>query len=555
MDHHVGVVDQRLDGFSIKDVALLIGGLGPSMRRRVERPARHPDDPIHRRIPFQRVHRRYPDFPGRPGDGHGHSHLRGVPVWRDYETGETLSDAFVGAYKGFMKLISPTDSIFLLTESREHPMHVGGLQLFEPPDGMSGSDFLRDVHEIMVAEQDFQPTFRKHPATIFGGIANVGWSFDDEVDLDYHLRRSALPAPGRVRDLLELTSRLHGTLLDRHRPLWEAHLVEGLNDGRFAVFVKFHHALIDGVSALKLTQRTLSTDPNDTEVRVPWNLPAKPRAGESDHRSLLQTLTRTVGSVAALGPSTVSLARAALLEQQLTLPFGAPRTMLNVPIGGARRVAAQSWSLDRVKSVKQAAGVTVNDVVLAMCAGALRHYLIEQKALPEAPLIAMVPVSLRTEAEADSGGNMTGLVLCNLATDTDDPPKRLETISTSMRNNKKVFSQLPRVQALALSAMMIAPLGLGAVPGFVSSAAPPFNIVISNVPGAREPMYSKGARLDGNYPLSIALDGQALNITLAHNANNLDFGLVGCRRSVPHLQRLLGHLEDSLKELERAVGV
>ncbi len=229
--------------------------------------------------------------------------------------------------------------------------------------------------------------------------------------------------------------------------------------------------------------------------------------------------------------------------------------MFNVPIGGARRVAAQSWPLERIRNVKQAAGTTVNDVVLAMCAGALRQYLLEQKALPDTPLIAMVPVSLRTEADADSGGNMTGVVLCNLATDADDPAKRLEAISISMHNNKKVFSQLPRVQALALSAMMIAPLGLAALPGFVSSAPPPFNIVISNVPGAREPLYWNGARLDGNYPLSIALDGQAVNITLANNADNLDFGLVGCRRSVPHLQRLLGHLEDSLKELERAIGV
>ena len=155
-----------------------------------------------------------------------------------------------------MKLISPTDAIFLLGESREHPMHVGGLGLYEAPGGMSGSDFLRDLHQDMVAQQDFQPTFRKHPATVFGGIANLAWAFDDDVDLDYHLRRSGLPAPGRVRDLLELTSRLHGTLLDRHRPLWETHLVEGLNDGRFAVYVKFHHALIDGVSALKVTQRT-----------------------------------------------------------------------------------------------------------------------------------------------------------------------------------------------------------------------------------------------------------------------------------------------------------
>ncbi len=453
-----------------------------------------------------------------------------------------------------MKLISPTDSMFLLVESREHPMHVGGLQLFDPPEGVSGSDFLREIHQAMSEQDDFQPTFRKHPATVLGGIASIGWTFDDDVDLDYHLRRSALPAPGRVRDLLELTSRLHGTLLDRHRPLWEAHLIEGLSDGRFAVYVKFHHALIDGVSALKLTQRTLSTDPRDTEIRVPWNLPPKRRQSTPDGTSALQKIGRTVSSVAALAPSTLSLARAALLEQQLTLPFGAPKTMFNVPIGGARRVAAQSWPLERLRSIKEAAGVTVNDVVLAMCAGALRGYLVEQNALPDAPLIAMVPVSLRTEAEADTGGNMTGILLCNLATDTSDPAKRLEAISSSMHKNKKVFSQLPRAQALALSATMLAPLGFAALPGFTSAAPPPFNIVISNVPGAREPMYWNGARLDGNYPLSIALDGQAVNITVANNADNLDFGLVGCRRSVPHLQRLLGHLEDSLKELERAVG-
>ncbi|TFV57173.1 wax ester/triacylglycerol synthase family O-acyltransferase [Mycobacterium sp. PS03-16] len=456
-----------------------------------------------------------------------------------------------------MKLISPTDSMFLLAESREHPMHVGGLQLFEPPDGVSGADFLREIHRQMVTQTEFQPTFRKHPATVLGGVANIAWAEDDEVDLDYHLRRSALPAPGRVRELLELTSRLHGTLLDRHRPLWEAHLVEGLSDGRFAVYVKFHHALIDGVSALKLTQRTLSPDPDDTELRVPWNLKPRRRAdqGEDESKSLLRSVGERVGSVAALAPSTLRLARAALLEQQLQLPFGAPKTMFNVPIGGARRVAAQSWPLDRIRAVKQATGATVNDVVLAMCAGALRYYLQEQNALPDAPLIAMVPVSLRTEAEADTGGNMTGVVLCNLATDDADPARRLDTISLSMRNNKQVFSQLPRVQQLALSAGLIGPLGLGVVPGFVAATPPPFNLVISNVPGSRVPLYWQGARLDGNYPLSIALDGQALNITLANNADNLDFGLVGARGSIPHLQRLLGHLEDSLKELERAVGM
>jgi len=450
--------------------------------------------------------------------------------------------------------MSPTDSIFLLTESREHPMHVGGLQLFEPPEG-AGPEFVREAAAALAVNREFQPTFRKRPAWVVGGLANVAWTYDDadDVDIDYHLRRSALASPGRVRELLELTSRLHSSLLDRHRPLWEAYFVEGLNDGRFALYSKFHHSLIDGVSVLKLMQRTLSTDADDPELRAIWSLPRRHR--DPADRSRWQTLRQLAGSVAALGPSTWSLARAALVEQQLTLPFAAPRTMLNVPIGGARRVAAQSWSLDRIKSIKQAAGVTVNDVVLAMCSGALRYYLLDEHALPDTPLIAMVPVSLRSKEEADSGGNMVGSILCNLATDVEDPATRLETISESMRGNKKVFSELPRLQAFALSAFLIAPLGLSALPGFVSSAPPPFNIVISNVPGPTEPMYWGGARLDGNYPLSIALDGQALNITMTNNAGNIDFGLVGCRRSVPHLQRLLGHLESSLKDLERATGV
>lgn len=445
----------------------------------------------------------------------------------------------------------PTDAIFLLGESREHPMHVGGLQLFEPPPG-AGRGFARELHKQLTAQREFQPTFRKHPAKFVGGIANLGWSYDDDIDVDYHVRRSALPSPKRVRELLELTSRWHSTLLDRHRPLWETHIVEGLKDGRFAIYTKVHHALIDGVSAQKLMQRALSTDPDDPEIRAPWSL-SKPKR-KSSPSSRLGSLARAAGSVAALAPSTVGLARAALLEQQLTLPFGAPKTMLNVKIGGARRCAAQSWSLDRIKSVKRAAGVTVNDVVLAMCSGALRYYLLEQNALPDTPLIAMVPVSLRTEEEADAGGNMVGAILCNLATDTDDPAQRLLTISDSMCSNKKVFSQLPRLQALALSAVNTSALALAAVPGWVASTSPPFNIIISNVPGPTQPIYYGGARLDGNYPLSIALDGQALNITLASNAGNLDFGLVGCRRSVPHLQRLLAHLESSLKDLERAVG-
>ena len=431
-----------------------------------------------------------------------------------------------------MELISPIDSMFLLAESREHPMHVGGLQLFEPPED-AGPDFIRDVYATMLTHEDVQPTFRKHPAEFFGGIANLAWSLDRDIDLEYHLRRSALPSPGRVRELLELTSRLHGSLLDRHRPLWETHLVEGLNDGRFAVYTKVHHALVDGVTATKLMRRALSPDPQDTELRVPWSIGPRKRGQAKPGRSRLGELANLAGSVAALGPSAFTLA----------------------PIGGARRCAAQSWPLKRIIAVKDAAGVTVNDVVLAMCAGALRTYLIEHDAFPDRPLIAMVPVNLRSEDDNSSGGNMVGTILCSLATDLVDPAQRLDTIHASARGNKEVFSQLPRLQQLALSAFNIAPLGLALLPALASAAQPPFNIVISNVPGSREPLYWKGARLDGNYPMSIALDGQALNITLSNNADNLGFGLVGCRRSIPHLQRLLGHLEDSLADLERAIGV
>jgi WS/DGAT/MGAT family acyltransferase len=406
----------------------------------------------------------------------------------------------------------------------------------------------------MLACTDVQPLYRKHPA-FFGGVTNLAWSFDNDVELDYHLRRSALPQPGQVRDLLELASRLHGSLLDRHRPLWEAHLVEGLQDGRYAIYTKFHHALMDGVSALRLMQRTYTPDPSDDEVRVPWSLAPRPRTAQSKRPSLLTQLGTAVGSVAALAPSTIKLARAALIEQQLTLPFRAPRTMFNVRIGGARRVAAQSWSMNRITAVKSAAGVTVNDVVLAMSSGALRAYLIEQNALPDDPLIAMVPVNIRKDHD-DRGGNMVGTFLCNLATDVEDAAARLDAISASMRDTKDVFKQLPQVQQLALSAFNVGGLAFGLIPGFLSATAPPFNIVISNVSAGRaEPRYWRGARLDGNYPLSIALDGQAVNITVTNNADNLDFGLVGCRRSVPHLQRLLGHLETSLKDLERAVGV
>ncbi|MCV6986491.1 wax ester/triacylglycerol synthase family O-acyltransferase [Mycobacterium shinjukuense] len=449
--------------------------------------------------------------------------------------------------------MSPVDALFLAAETREHPLHVGALQLFEPPPG-AGRGFVRETHRAMLECTEISPLFRRRPASFYGAPTNLGWSADNDVDLGYHVRRSALPAPGRVRELLELTSRLHANLLDRHRPLWETHVIEGLRDGRFAVYAKMHHALIDGVSGLALMRQSLPTDPTDTGVRAPWSPAPRGNTRDQDRRGPLHHIGGMLGAAAGLAPSTIRLARAALLQQRLTLPFGAPRSMLNVAVGGARRCAAQSWPLDRVKTVKDAAGVTLNDVVLAMCAGALRAYLDDYDALPQTPLVAMVPVSLRTARDA-VGGNMVGAVLCNLATHFDDPADRLDAIHASMRDNKQVLSQLPRAQALALSLALLSPAALNTLPGLGKASPPPFNVCISNVPGVREPRYLNGARMVGNYPMSLVLNGQAMNITLTSTADSLDFGLVGCRRGVPHLQRVLSHLETSLKELERALGL
>ncbi|WP_344419331.1 wax ester/triacylglycerol synthase family O-acyltransferase [Amycolatopsis minnesotensis] len=452
-----------------------------------------------------------------------------------------------------MPLMPVTDSMFLLVETREHPMHVGGLELFEKPEG-AGPNYLSELRQRLREDTNMRSIFRRRPANPVNTAGHLAWSDDTDLDIDYHFRHSALPQPGRIRELLELTSRWHGTLLDRHRPLWEIHLIEGLQDDRFAIYSKIHHALLDGVSALRHLQGTLSDDPDDLDCPPPWG--SRAVNGHRNGRApqpWFKTAGKTLNQLAGIAPAAYKVANEAFREHTLTLPMQAPKTMLNVPIGGARRFAAQSWSLERVRAVATAAGVSRNDVVLAMCSGALRDYLIEQRALPDAAMTAMVPVSLRAKTDnGEAGGNNIGALLCNLGTDKADPADRLAVIHKSMRDGKRMFKQLTPLQVLLLSGINVAALGASPIPGVVNSTKPPFNLVISNVPGPRSQMYWNGARLDGIYPASVLLDGQALNITLTSNGDNLDFGITGCRRSVPHLQRILTHLDTALAELEFA---
>jgi diacylglycerol O-acyltransferase len=454
--------------------------------------------------------------------------------------------------------MAPTSSLFLMAETREAPMHVGSLQLFEPPPGADALD-VRAMFEEALADSEVAPIYKKRPRRTVTTLGQWGWDVDRAFDLEHHVRRSALPRPGRTLELLALCSRLHSTLLDRHRPLWEMHLVEGLQDGRYAIYFKVHHSLMDGVSALRLLDRTLSADPEDRGMPAPWAPQVRRRRPDREGQAgsnIVGDVQRLVGEATGMVPALARTLVRALNEQTAAMSFSAPHTMLNVPITGARRFAAQSWPMDRIKAVGEKAGATLNDVVLAMCSGALRAYLSDLDALPDSSLIAMVPVSLAGSdpVESDGGGNAVGAVMCRLGTELADPAKRLATIHQSMDDGKQALRSMTPTQILAMSALGIAPLGILPALQLTGRVRPPFNLVISNVPGPREPKYWNGAHLDGLYPLSIPLNGQALNITCTSYASQIMFGLVGCRRSVPHLQRLLAHLDDELNALEKAVG-
>jgi WS/DGAT/MGAT family acyltransferase len=336
------------------------------------------------------------------------------------------------------------------------------------------------------------------------------------------------------------------------------HIIEGLNDDRFAVYFKVHHAMIDGVSGLRLMQAVLSKDPNDTTFRAPY-MPfesKRPAAdGGGSPLSALGGLAKgAMDEVMAIGPGLWRAGEKLLREQAAALPIQAPRTILNGSITGSRRFAAESWPLSRLKAVGTATGTSLNDVVLAMCSGALRLYLQELAALPEAPLIAMVPVSLRGVNSEQTSGNNVGSILCNLATDEPDAQLRLAKIRESMQEGKEAMAAMSPLQMMAVSAVSMAPIALGTMYGVHKLLPPPFNVTISNVPGPRVPLYMGGAELQEFYPLSIPTVGQALNITVTSYQDQMAFGLTGCRRNVPHLQRLLGHLETSLGALEVALA-
>ncbi|MDF1780838.1 MAG: wax ester/triacylglycerol synthase family O-acyltransferase [Alcanivoracaceae bacterium] len=454
-----------------------------------------------------------------------------------------------------MKALSPVDQLFLFLEKRQQPMHVAGLQLFSYPED-AGPKYISDLAQQM--RECCRPV-RPFNQRIEHRFGQPFWVEDKHFDIDHHFRHEALPKPGRIRELLSLVSAEHSNLLDRERPLWEAHLIEGIRGKRFALYTKVHHSMMDGISAMRMGMRALSPDPNERDLPPVWAHERKKRgmpSGAVDAVSGLAKLTaglsKQVATVPALAREVYKVSQKAKKDPDYVSIFQAPHSLLNERITGSRRFAAQSYSLPRIKRIGAAFGCTVNDIVLAVCGSALRDYLISQNELPDKPLIAMVPVSLRQDDSAE--GNQIATILANLGTHIADPQNRLRVIKASVEEAKARYRGMSPEEILNFTALMLAPTFINLMTG-LAPGLQAFNVIISNVPGPKEQLYWNGAKLEGMYPVSIALDRIALNITLTSYGDQLEFGLIGCRRTLPSMQRMLDYLENGIHELEVAAGL
>ena len=466
-----------------------------------------------------------------------------------------------------MKQLNVMDKGFLLAESREVPMHVAGVALYTLPEDADTAEFLQSLADNLRDADQFLPPFGDRLKTGRLGLAGpTFWEPDPALDLDYHVRHSALPQPGRYRELFTLVSRLHATLLDRNRPLWETHLIEGLQNRQFAVYNKTHHAAVDGARSIHIARNMLSADPDSRLQDSPLSLNSwkryraqlkrdQPREpSDTEVRNVVDALKATVDTGQQLYGAARRITRAWTGQDNLLLPFlKVPTSSINTSVDGARRFVAQSWPFARIRTVAKAFDGTFNDAVLAICGGALRKYLLNHSELPEQSLKAMVPVSVRAEGDVDSS-NAVASINADLGTNVADPAARFAAIKASTNAGKALFADMTPAEAQLFTLLLQTP-GMLLMPMGLISRLPPFNTVISNVPGIRETMYWNGARLDGSYPVSIVMDGVAMNITLSTYDQNVDFGIVACRRSMPQVQRIIDYMEDALAELEEAAGL
>lgn len=447
-----------------------------------------------------------------------------------------------------MSSIALNDAMFLLGEAAGRPAQVITLQLFRPPADADPLEWADALHAELLDFDDLKLAFRRRPARAALSPTTLRWVEGEPVDMDHHVRRAALPGRARVRELLEAVSLQHGMPLDRRRPLWEHHLYEGLEGGRYATAFKTHHAICDGMSLAHHVLGALTPDPDRRDCRPPWSGQDPEMVDSPSQLAPLAPVTRSLRSVLSL----LDMAR----DASSRVPFEAPPSPLNVKVGGARRFAGDRWPLARLKAVGAAAGGTVNDVGLAMCGAALRGYLDELGRLPDRSLIAMVPVSVRGKGcdAATGAGNAFGAMLCDLGTVQADPAARLSSITAQTRSAKQRFGAMTAAEVLAVSRLIMGGAILSSFTGITALPRHPFNLIISNVPATDFPLYYNGAEMTEIYPVSMISEAQAMNITMSRYAGSMTFGVVGDRKALPSLQRILHHLDRALAELEEAVG-
>jgi diacylglycerol O-acyltransferase len=482
-----------------------------------------------------------------------------------------------------MRQLTSLDAQFLALESARQTGHVGGLAILDPSTVPGGHLGCAEVQELLHERLPLLPPFRWRLAEVPLGLDYPYWIDDPDFDLHFHVRELALPSPGSDEQLAEQVARIVARPLDRTRPLWELYLIHGLESGHVAMLTKIHHAVIDGMSGAEIMGLLLDMSPEGREMPEPSEVAVKadqkPGQLEMLARGLmgvpryplraLRSLPSTVPNVdevpALFGgiPGAGTVGRIAGRVQGVVSPNGgtrdrntlqAPKTKFNGRISAHRRFAFGQLDLEEVKAVKRKRECTVNDVVVSICAGAVRRWLVKHDDLPDDPLVAQIPVSVRTGEEVGTYGNKIMLMTAPLYTDEPDPLERLRLTHEAMIGMKERHSALPA--GLLQDANNFIP------PAVFSRAArltfrlstsrpgrPAWNLVISNVPGPQLPLYCAGARLVANYPVSVITDGMGLNITVMSYNGHCDFGIVADRDLMPDVQEMIGWLGEELEAL------
>jgi diacylglycerol O-acyltransferase len=485
-----------------------------------------------------------------------------------------------------MRQLTPLDAQFLAIETSRTYGHVGGLAIYDPSTAPGGKLDIPEICALVSERLHLLPPFRWRLAQVPLGLDLPYWTEDEDFDIDFHIRESAVPPPGDDAQLARTAARIFARPLDRSRPLWELYLIHGLEGGRVALLTKVHHSVVDGVSGSEILTVLLDPSPEGREIEPPDEQDGPAGRGPGDLEMLargvaglarqplralrsvptaIPNLTELPGANAFPGVPALSRAltgaRRALGGPQdpgILEVTGArpPRTCFNGPISGHRSFAFGSVSLDTVKAIKNEAGVTVNDVVVAVCAGAVREFLLERDELPDEPLVAMVPVSVRAEDEQGTFGNRISTMIVPIPTDVAEPLQRLERAHQLLRSAKEHHAALPAnllTDASAFIPPAVAALAARTTVGILGRTRPPLNLVVSNVPGPRSPLYIAGARLEAHYPVSAVVDGVGLNMTVMSYLDHVDFGIVADRDQIPDVWPLLRAAQNEVERLAAAL--